>query len=82
MIGVSDFPEEPTASLYFPNLKQTSKQSLVAEIIMEAIQILPESKRSATFKNRSLFFLILEAKFPWASTSEFLFKIDSLGIRT
>jgi len=43
---------------------------------------LPDRSLSVTKKNLSLFFLIYELKFPFSSTSVYLFIIFSLGILT
>ena len=65
IIGVSDFPDAPTASLLAPKLKQTLRHIFVAEILILAsalnnitMQSLPDKSLSATFKNLSLFFEI------------------------
>ena len=65
IIGVSDFPDAPTASLLAPKLKQTLRHILVAEILILAsalnnitMQSLPDKSLSATFKNLSLLFEI------------------------
>lgn len=68
---MSDFPESPIANLFEPYLRVSNKAPLVADIIIEAIQILPESSLSATFKNLYLRFLILDVNIPCALTSEY-----------
>ena len=46
------------------------------------MQMRPESRRSATRKKRSLFFLMEEVKTPSALTSEYLFRMLARGTRT
>ncbi len=58
------------------------KVILAQESIILAMQSLPESNLSATFKNLSLLFSITEEKFPFSSTSEYLFNMLILGILT
>lgn len=55
------------------------KINLQQDIVILAIQSLPDKSLSATFKNLSLFFLIYDVKFPCSSTSEYLFNNASRG---
>lgn len=82
MIGVSDLPLLPTANLVDPYRIAVARQYFVPEIIIEAMQILPERSLSATFKNLYLLSVMVDVNYPSEDISEYLFKIASLGIRT
>jgi hypothetical protein len=54
----------------------------VVDIIIEAIHNLPDRSLSATPKNLSLFFLILDMNYPSAETELSFMNIEVLGALT
>jgi hypothetical protein len=78
-MGVSLNPVGPTAKRLLPYLKVVYSANLLPLIDIEAIQILPLNNRSAILKNLSLLLAILVTSLPSGVTSEYLFRIDSLG---
>lgn len=82
MIGVSDIPSGPTASLCWEYLMVSYRAFLDAAMLIEEMQSLPLKSLSATLKNLCPSFGCLEWNFPNSSTSFSLFSICSRGILT
>ena len=79
---MSDLPVGPTASLDAAYANAIARACLVADCIIDAMQMRPESSWSATARKRSRGARIDEVKFPSASTSERAFRRASRGTRT